>query len=109
MENQLPKGDIGKSFAKLVDDIYVKYKGCLINKELTGFSWAGKYFSTLEEAQAEIDGTKLLNIQPPPDYHRTHIEVTVVDKEGNESEIPDTHKEKYLTGNSAYNSYKNNQ
>lgn len=107
MESMLPKREnMAESFARLVDDIYIRHNGCLITKELIGFSWGGEHFDTAEEAKSYIDNIKINNIQPPLDYHKTHISLTVVNKDGSEKEIEDNHKEKYLTGNSAYNSFK---
>lgn len=50
------KGDLGRSWDRLLDSMYTKYKGCLIEHNPGGsFSWRGCVFLTLDAAKREID------------------------------------------------------
>lgn len=53
------RGDLSKSFSKIVDSMYIEYLGCHIEKikrgNTIGYRWNDKPFDTLEEAKNEVD------------------------------------------------------
>lgn len=49
------KGDLGKTFSKLKESMYERYRGCLIEKSNGKFIWSHKIHNTIEEAKESID------------------------------------------------------
>jgi hypothetical protein len=49
------KGDVGKAFNILLNSMYIKYEGCLIDKRVDGYWWAGCRFDTEQQAKDCID------------------------------------------------------
>jgi len=49
------KGDIGDAFEKLKQEVFVKYKGCLIDIIGTGYYWNGVRYNSLTLAKERID------------------------------------------------------
>jgi hypothetical protein len=52
------KGDLGESFDKLVDSMYIKYAGCLIEMTSTHYKWNGKEYYSLDSAKEAIDSAQ---------------------------------------------------
>lgn len=51
------KGDLGDAFEKLKQEMFVKYKGCLIEIKGGEFYWSGIGFKTIDLAKEHIDHT----------------------------------------------------
>lgn len=49
--------NIAESFRKLVDDTFIKYRGCLIEKRAGQFIALGRVCSTQAEAEQHIDNS----------------------------------------------------
>lgn len=50
------------SFRKLVDDTFIRYNGCIIEKASNGFILWGKFYTDLDAAKKKIDDN-IKNIQ----------------------------------------------
>lgn len=101
---------MGKAYKRLINEMYIPYSGCLIEKLPGGnYGWAGRTYTTLDDAKADIDAPRILNISPPKDFYRTHVEVSIVDKSGKETFLSEEQKEQYIIGRSPYELYKQQQ
>lgn len=49
------KGPIVEAFEKLKNEMWVKYRGCIIEKKGGKFIWMHKTHDTLEDAKLSID------------------------------------------------------
>lgn len=47
--------NLSVAFRKLVDETFIRYNGCLIERSTGGFMALGKFFPSLTEAKAYID------------------------------------------------------
>ena len=65
-EEFLIKGNLGRSFSKMVDSMFLKVDGCFVEKIKRGsdifYKWDGRVFDTLEEAKIAI-GTACAYLQ----------------------------------------------
>lgn len=113
MENELPdfpRGDMGKAFAKFVDETYVRYRDCLIRKELNGwFSWAGKFYLTFDEVKDEIDTPLGLHINEPREGNYQQEIVMTIERDGKEVKVSRDITNHYYLGNSPYQLFRSQQ
>jgi len=93
--------DIGRSFEKLKESLFVKYRGTLIMKTSSnGFSWNDKQFNDIESAKKEVDDSiKSLS-------KSFSISMTIVKEDGSEEQVSADHTNKFFDGKSPYESYK---
>lgn len=49
------RGDLGHAFNRLISETFIRYQGCLIEKEWGGYKVGKCLFATLPLAKAEID------------------------------------------------------
>lgn len=109
MVDQIPEfpGDMRKAYNKLIDESFIRHNGCLIEiLPVAGYGWGGKTYSSLQQAKDDIDITGKLNIQPPPHYYKTHVEVWIEHKDGTQSQLTEEQKEQYMIGRSPYSLFK---
>jgi len=99
-----PDDDSRDAYDRFLSETFVKYKGCLITKTNEGYKWNNKDFSTLELAQGAIDQT----VTVIGDGLK-RISITLYDRTGKETLLPDEFKSGYLTGKSPYDMYINNR
>lgn len=54
--------DLGKAFDTLKEEVFLNYKGNILEKKGTGYIMSGKYYATLEEVDAALkDSFNALN------------------------------------------------
>lgn len=49
------KRDLGKAFRVLIDNTWIRYRGCLIEKRHGGFAVGNDWYSTRKQAEEKID------------------------------------------------------
>lgn len=52
-----PHVDLGRAFKTLIDDTFIKYSGCIIEKSEGQFKVGERTYPTLEDAKYGIDKT----------------------------------------------------
>lgn len=111
MKSDLDKidGPIGDAIRRLVDETCIIYNGCIIEPCFSGFKWGGEIFLTIEEAKETIDRPGKLNIKPPQEYYKTHVEVWIHHQDGTETKLNEEQKEQYLIGKSPWALFKSQQ
>ncbi len=57
------ESDLGKSFKKLISEIFIKYNGCLIEKVGKEFKALGKFYKCEQEAKEAIDKMSYLVLE----------------------------------------------
>jgi len=63
--------DFGKALDALIKEAWPKYRGCLLEKDETGYRWSGKWYTTWEDACVAVDKA-YENLQDSSD----HLSVT---------------------------------
>lgn len=99
-------GPIGDAIKRLINETCVRYNGCIIEICFEGYKWGGEIFLTLEDAKETIDRNRKLNIPPPSEYYKTHVQVWIHHADGSETELTDEQKGQYKIGKSPYEFYK---
>jgi hypothetical protein len=51
------KGDLGESFERLKERMFIRYKGCIITITSTCFIWNNEEYYYLDSAKAAIDAS----------------------------------------------------
>ncbi len=47
--------DFNKAFRKVIDSNFIRFRGCLIEKNQGGYMWGNNWFSSLKQCEDAID------------------------------------------------------
>jgi hypothetical protein len=107
MQNSVPvwpDDDSREHYDRFINDTFVKYKGCMIVKVKDGYKWNQATHETLEGAKGAVDEA-MVSLSDS----MKRIDIFVYNKDGKETLLPDVYKSGYLTGQSPWEMYRDNQ
>ncbi len=99
-----PDSDSRDAYNDFINETFIKYKGCMITRTKTGFKWNLNEYGTIEDAYSAVD-TAMGSLSES----LKRVRISVYDKSGQETILPDKYKSGYLTGKSPWEMYRDNQ